>query len=91
MNRWNHSYRVKSFELRAMRMCQELEQNQKLCENSESHQRELVDGSDPAYKEIGFRNLRIPPRKLVDCSDPASETRRAEHIQERPQCHGASP
>ena|SRR5260370_4241945 len=26
-----------------------------------SHQRELVDGSDSAYKGIGFRNLGIPP------------------------------
>src|SRR5438445_2215828 len=30
-----------------------------------SHQRKLVDCfSDPAYKEIGFRNLRIPPTEV---------------------------
>ena len=31
---------------------------------AKSHQRKLVDGSDPAYKEIGFRNLGIPPTEV---------------------------
>ncbi len=33
-------------------------------QSQKSHQRELVDGSDPGYKEIGFRNSRIPPTEV---------------------------
>ena len=32
--------------------------------SQKSHQREFLDGSDPVYKEMGFRDLRIPPTEV---------------------------
>ena len=40
-----------------------------LVKTQKSHQRKLVDGSDPTYKEIGFRNLRIPPTEVGGISE----------------------
>jgi hypothetical protein len=36
----------------------------------ESHQRQLVDGSDPAYKKTCSETNKSHQRQLVDGSDP---------------------
>ena len=58
---------------------QESHQRMRLSETRESHPRQLrqwVDGSDPTYIRARYQFLNPTNGKLVDCSDPASETRR---------------
>jgi hypothetical protein len=38
----------------------------------ESHQRQLVDASDPTYTRGHAGSMKSHQRKLVDCSDPAN-------------------